>query len=508
MKERIAIKTSLIAVFSKLFTLVFSLIISRLFVRHIGIELRGVNSVLSDILGFLQLAELGIGAAITYALYEPLQKGENDEVASLMWLYKRLYQIIFVAIIFLGVLFTPLVGFFIHDSTFSNSYIFVVYFIQLVSTAVTYLFAYKRNLFYADQRQYVTIIVDTCMNLCGAVAQIAMITIYKSYILFLVCNIAQVVLSNTIISIKYNRDYSHIIACGKKKYSKKEQLFQNVKNIVIGRIGGWVYGATDNAVLSRFVGVVVVGKMANYYTLKTTITAIIGAIVSPIQPLIAKYIREEHSKKDAYRLFLNYTYVRFCIANVVCVGMITMYNDVISLWMGEKYVLPIAIPILLTMDTFIAVVHGPTGEFINALGLFSDDRNMSIGAMAINLVSSIVLVYYLGTSGVLIGTVLAQLFYWVMRARIVFARFFKQGVVLYIWKILKYIGLTAFDVIILRWLFAQFHNEITVWSLLLEAVICIMVSIITNVLANFITDEFRFAFGLVKRSLFHVLNKK
>lgn len=43
-------------------------------VRYLGIIYLGITSLYSNILSILSLADLGIGTAITFLLYEPLQK--------------------------------------------------------------------------------------------------------------------------------------------------------------------------------------------------------------------------------------------------------------------------------------------------------------------------------------------------------------------------------------------------------------------------------------------------
>jgi O-antigen/teichoic acid export membrane protein len=67
-REQLALKSSIIGLLSKIVTIIFSFVITKIIVEYIGIEVQGINGVFSNVLGFLQLAELGIGTAITYAL--------------------------------------------------------------------------------------------------------------------------------------------------------------------------------------------------------------------------------------------------------------------------------------------------------------------------------------------------------------------------------------------------------------------------------------------------------
>ena len=45
------------------------------FVNHLSTDYLGLNSLFSNILTYLSLTELGIGNAITFALYKPVKEG-------------------------------------------------------------------------------------------------------------------------------------------------------------------------------------------------------------------------------------------------------------------------------------------------------------------------------------------------------------------------------------------------------------------------------------------------
>ena len=49
------------------------------FIRTLGRTLLGVNSLYTDILSMLSLAELGIGSALNYSLYKPVASGDLEK---------------------------------------------------------------------------------------------------------------------------------------------------------------------------------------------------------------------------------------------------------------------------------------------------------------------------------------------------------------------------------------------------------------------------------------------
>ncbi len=507
MREKIAIKSSIIGLGSKMITMILSLVVTKVYVQYLGIELKGIDGIFSNVLGFLQLTELGISTAIIYALYQPIVENNIREIQILMHYYKIVYRAICVVILIVGAALIPFLPFFITESTYSYNYLVFIYYLQVISSASTYLLAYKRNLLYADQKQYITTLVDTSVNVLCSVIRIFIIVATHSYVLNVFWLIIQNVSSNLIIGIWCNKNYPYLKEKVTGKYNKIFELKSNVKNIMIGKISGWVYSSTDYLIMSRFVGLILVGKLTNYYTLRNTLTTLSSSIVSPMQPILGNYIRENNNKEKTYGIFRTYTFIRFLLANIITVGFIVMANPVVSVWIGEEYTIQEITIILLAVDIFISITHGPTGELIQVLGLFSDDRNMSIVGTIINLVFSFLLVYPLGVNGVLLGTVMAQCYYWYKRTSIIFREYFESGLKKYIFAVIKYIICIVVEIGILKGLFScKFIGKSGWIPVLLECSLCVCICFIFIFIWFGKTFEWTFALNMIKRNF--IMRKK
>lgn len=500
MRQKLALKSSFIGLVSKIIITVLGMMCTRLFVHELSIEIRGIDGLLNNCLSMLQLSDLGIGTAMIYALYQPIVDKNEQEINALMYLYRKIFYCIGGIIFVLGIIMSFFLDFFIKETTFSWNYILLLFYLQLLGSVITYFAgAYKRNLLYADQKQYLLTVIDLAVYIVGTVLKICVLVLLKSYVIYLLIQILQAVVSNIFVGIVCDRNYPYLKENKGYRYDKVPQLINNVKNIFIGRIGGFIYGSTDNLIISHFMGVVQVGYMSNYYVITESIKALTAAITEPIQPMIGNYIREEKDVEKSYVLFMNYTFIRYCIANIVCVGTIVMINPLLEIWLGKQYVLSQVISVLMICDMFIGIVHGPTGEFISVLGLFRNDRNMSIVAMSINLVMSIILVYKCGVVGVLIGTLLAQLYYWVARAYIVFKNFFGQGILLYLKKIIVYIVIVVVDCILLFNIKGLLFPQNTFLSFIIMCVVCVCVSLLSIFLCFCKTEEFVFMCKIIKK---------
>lgn len=70
----------------------------KIFLDYLGSEVLGLNTTAQNLLGFLNLAELGIGGAVAYNLYKPLYEKNFSAIIDIVsiqgWLYRRIAYVI------------------------------------------------------------------------------------------------------------------------------------------------------------------------------------------------------------------------------------------------------------------------------------------------------------------------------------------------------------------------------------------------------------------------------
>ena len=153
MDKKKAILNVFVSVICKVVLLIVSILVRRIFIKSLGMELNGLNSLFISIVGFLSVAELGVGSAITFCMYEPIVNGEKEKIAALYRLFKKAYVIIGLTVFILGLFVTPLLPYFIKSDAELNANIYLCFFIFLLSVVLGYGFnarlslisAYKNN---------------------------------------------------------------------------------------------------------------------------------------------------------------------------------------------------------------------------------------------------------------------------------------------------------------------------------------------------------------------------
>lgn len=419
MKKTIIFKNSFVGLVTQISVMLFQFVTRRVLLQYLGIEVLGLSSTFVSILSTLSLAELGFENAIIYSLYKPLNDNNQDRINDIMNIYKVIYRIVALVILLLSLCCVPLIPKLITGMKIT-SFVYVVFGLQATNTIASYLLAYKRALLYADQKDYITKTVDLIINIICNCVEIYVIAKFKSYYLYLVICIIQTIAANSIIHLFCNRFYPFL-----KKNKLNHQLFREivayVKQIIISKIAGYVYGSTDNIIISAMVNTVVVGQLVNYTTITKSVRRLIEGFLKPLNPIIGRTINE-NERGDEETLFLMYSHVRYLIACMVIIPLYLLIDDFIAMWVGQEYILPKLISVLICAEMYIYLVHGGVVAFINGKGLFKYEKNVEIIGAATNIIGSVGLVSVMGLPGVLLATVIAQMFYWIGRS-IVFYKF-------------------------------------------------------------------------------------
>lgn len=501
MRNKIALKNSSIGIIAQIVTMLFSFVTRRVFVQYLGMEVLGVNGVISNILTMLQLTEMGIGSAIIYALYQPVVEGDERTIGALMQLYKKFYNIIAIIVAILGIGISFFLNFFI-TSELDINYIRIIFFIQLAGTIVTYTMAYRRSLMYADQKQYVCTLIDMCLNIICSVVRILVLINTQNYLLYLIITLFQNLISNIVISIKCYKDYPYLKQYKNEEYEKTQELKNNIKDLFIGKIGGFIYSSTDNILISKFLGVLSVGLLSNYSLLTSTCKTIIGSMTNALQPIMGNYVRVQTDKKEIQKIFYVNTLVRFLLVNVCVVGIVVLSDDVLAIWIEKEDIfLSISIPILLCIDLYIHNVHGPVVELLAVLGYFEFDKKITFMGVFINLGLSILLLQVIGLEGVLVGTAIAQVYYWLVRGRKIFKDYFKSSAVVYVLKNILYIVLTGSEILLLHWFKEKIFTEISIINLICMGAIIILTCGICDMVILIVTKEGKYLINAAKNIL-------
>lgn len=467
-------------------------VVRTVFIKTLNSEYLGVNGLFTNVLTILSFAELGIGTAIIFNMYKPVAEHNNEKIKSLMQLYKKAYNTIGIVVFVLGLCVIPFMNFIIKDAPNIKENLIVIYVLFLFNTASSYFFTYKKSIISAHQKQSVINNIDSVFYLCKSILEIIFLFLTRNFIVYLVIEILSTFCENIILSIKADKMYPYLKEKNVKKLSKNESknIFDNVKSLIIYKFGGVIMNGTDNILISALVNVSTVGYCSNYVLIINSIKSIITSALNGITGSVGNLNAVGEPRKKE-KVFYQITFANYMVYSFCSIAFIVLLNPFISIWLGQDYVLGIAVSISLAVSFFIEGLRNPGYTYRTTLGLFQKGRSTPyIGAIA-NIIFSIILCKIFGVAGIFIATSIAQLisYSWI-DPYLIHKYEFKTPVSKYFKKYISYSIVFVISTVITLGL----SNLISIQGILgfiLKAIIVCIVPNVINLSIFYNVDEFK-----------------
>lgn len=409
-----AMRNGVVGLAGQIITILLNIISRKFFIQYIGVELLGLNSTFASILNTLSLAELGFQQVIVFHLYGALAKGDQEQINSLVNVYRIVYRCIGCFFIAASLCCVPFLQFFLSDIEVTDS-VRLYFLLQALAGACTYFLAYKRNILYADQHSYISALIDSIVNTSAALLSIAAILLTHSYLLYLIINLIKTYLSNLFVHIVCSRRYPYLHS-ERINWNLLKSIASSLKDVVLERLAIYVYSSTDNLIISVFISTIQVGFLNNYTMIISHIKTLMQSLSTPLIPALGNKVALEQKGTQQINTFRLLEQTYFWLTGLAVVPVYVLADSFIRMYLGEQYVLPHLILFLLCVDLYVHINQDSCLSFLSANGLFRKRRNISIGGAIVNIVVSLLLMKPFGIAGILAGTAVSQVYYWMARS--------------------------------------------------------------------------------------------
>lgn len=383
---------------------VFLVMVQRaVFVRVLPVEYLGVNNLFADIFAMLSLFEMGAGSAIAYYFYQPLATGDFGKVRSLTKLYRTIYWTIGLIVVLVGLSLTPFLPHLVKSKQLVPHFQ-LIYWLQLFTTAFSYLSGDQRSLFVADQKAYIMSKNDLFFRLLLTFLQTLYLWIAREYIGFMVIGLMVIGLQNITIIIMGKRHYPQ--AQGQADPIPKEEkdhIFSRVKAFMMHKIGGVIYNGTDNLLISKLVGLSALGIYANYESLKIFVGLFQNQIFAAMVPSIGN-ISEEDSGNQLHALFRKIFYLNFIVTAFCSFSLYFLMTPFIKVWLGDGFVIEPMVVVWIVIAFYLGGIRQSAVSFTLARGLFYQTRFKPLIESSLNILISIIMGQTFGVAGIMMGS--------------------------------------------------------------------------------------------------------
>lgn len=502
MRTKNSLKNMYIGIFTQIVITLLGFISRKVLFDSLGEAYLGVNGVLTNVLSMLSLVEGGIGTSIVYNLYKPLAEDDKEKITALIQLYKKLYFILCILVFILSLAIYPFLGILMKDNE-SISNLTLVYFIFVARNMISYLNAHKWSLINADQKGYVLSRVNLIFNIVTTISKILVLKITKDYVLFLIIDLIIFVIQNIYNGSIVNKRYSYIKTKEKYKVDKeiKENLVTNVKALFLHNIGRFCIFGTDNILISSFIGLSAVGRYSNYTMVMNQLSALVNPILNSISASVGNLIATE-SEEKTYEVFKITYFINFWIFSWCSIFLYNLLEPFIDWWMGKGLLLDKFTFIVILINFYITGVRTSIGIFKEKAGIFKEDKYVPLIESVVNLISSVILVKYIGLVGIFIGTTISTICFplW-NQPRLVYKKLFKRSLNEYFKSYSIYALVTLIGAFITTFICNLLVSGNGFISLVFKGIICLIIHNIVIYLVFYKKDEFKYIMMLIKRIL-------
>lgn len=474
-------------------TLALSFFSRKIFLDCLGADFVGLTGTLQNLLGFLNLAELGIGSAIGYVLYKPLFDHDEAKINEIISVFGYLYRWIGRIILGAGCILACFLPLIFPDTQFELGIIFFAYFAFLASSLIGYFANYKQTLLGADQKNYVVTAYFQTANIVKVLIQMASAYYTGSYYLWVVIELAFGIIYSFILNWKINQVYPWLrseVKQGKLLFKKYPEVMKYTKQLFVQKISATVQWQTTPFLIYAFANLKVVAFYGNYTIITDKISQFINTFLESTSASIGNLIAENNIDKTK-KVFWELLSIRYLIGGIISFDIYMLIEPFIAIWLDSKYILDHQILILITINIFISYTRGGVMQFIYGYGLFYDIW-ASIAEIIINLSIAIICGSIYGLKGVLLGGITSQiLIVGIWKPYFLFKKAFHENILVYWANWIKFLFVILFPWISISYFTQEFNiiepNSFINW--ILYAIIITSLYSISSYLLMYITSQ-------------------
>ncbi|MFR9567056.1 MAG: sugar transporter [Rikenellaceae bacterium] len=410
--------------------LLISFFTRKIYIDSLGVEFMGLTTTLNSVLGFLNLTELGVGAAVSFTLYTPLARDDRVEINKIISILGYIYIRIGCIILGLGVLLSLFFVWMFESSGISLAVIYFAFYCYLLASLLGYFLNYPSTLFTADQRGYEI----TRYSQLAAVARMLLAAAIAKWSANLYLFVFVDLLFGAIVAYIIQRRVSRVYPWLKASLSHAREylreypsIITKTKQVFAHKIGGLVQSQATPIIIYSFTTLTVVALYTNYTVitakLSGAVESVMGSSIASVGNLVA-----QGDTQRIVKVYYEMLSLRFFVAGYFTFMLYMLTEPFITIWLGGEFLLSHAVLVIMLFSCYISYFRNTTEQFIMGYGLF-DDVWAPYTESAICIVASIVGGYYWGLAGILSGNALSLItIIGVWKPYFLYSRGFKRSV--------------------------------------------------------------------------------
>lgn len=393
------------------FAIIFSFVIRYVITHSMGMEYLGVTSYITSVLNLINITELGIGSAITFALYKPLAENDEDQICAILKLYRKLYRICGLIFLIIGILLMPFIRNFISGDVPTALNIYVVYLLSLINATIPYLcFEYRKVLFDASQHSYIPNFYYTVNSIVLNVVQIIAITVFHDFYLYTALTIVSSIINSICALVLTKKKYPRIACKGVVGSQIVINLKRQVSGLFITKIVTLSRSTFDNLIITNLSGLISTAIYGSYFQIVNSLTLVTTIITGGLTSSVGNSIVTETKEKNLKDL--KKLHFLFCwLVSWATICMYFLYQPFIEGFYGSTMLTDEWTKNIFCIYYFLISTTLARDLYMDACGLWNERKIPAIFEAVVKVVLSFILGQHFGIAGMLCGTIISFIFF-------------------------------------------------------------------------------------------------
>ena len=394
-------------------------------IRCFGPEYLGFNTFCTSVLQVLNLAELGLSSAAVYCMYKPLSVGDAQSVGAVLGFLRKVYLKIGWTIFAFGIIFALFLKLF-FDTNSLNQNVYIIYFIYLISTVLSYwLYAYKNALLLAAMREDIISKVVSTVNIIASLIKLAAIVWFNNFYLFAIAFVFATVAQNIAIHIATKKLFSNVVAKGELSTQTKKDLIIKVKGRFVENICHTFRVSFDSIFVTAFLGLDAAAAYNNYFYIISSLSGFMCISANAISAGVGNSMAVETIEKN-YADMKKIDFIYMLCASVATACLLATIQPFCVIFFGENLLFKMPVVVLFAFYFYLWCMSDIRGIYSQAAGLWWESRFFSIAEALSVLVLNYILGYFWNQTGIVLATLVPMLmFNFYGKATVLFKHKFK-----------------------------------------------------------------------------------
>ena len=487
------------SVLQQVIAIVCGLITPRLILQSFGSTYNGVISSITQLLSMVSFLTLGFAGAVRAELYRSLARKDHEDISRVMKAATQYMRKVGGAVIIYAVILIWIYPLISHNDLSAAECALLICFIAVDTFSLYFFGSANYALLVADQRGYVQSLVASGITILNTV--IIALIIHVGGNIFVVKAISALIYSMTPagIALYVRHHYRLDTKCEPRKDALKKQ-----GDAAIHSVANIIHDNTDTLILTLFLDAKLLSVYAVYYAVVGKIkTFVMQAGVGIEAAFGDMWARKEidalRSRFRMYEYLISaFTTVVFSCIGVLIVAFVRLYTIRVT---DVNYIRP-DFALLITFAEAAFCIRHPYRSMVHATGMFKETKKAAMIEAAINLLLSIALVWKIGLNGVVIGTLVANVYRTLSYARFVSQNVLQRELSVALLRMLWTVATMTVCILASTPVIAL--NTVQGWlGWVIDGFISVIVASILTILSSlvFYKGDFKLLLGYIKRIL-------